>query len=1205
MKPSSASDKHYPQQKFNMNRNIRRRSPQAKQPSSTGEGQKPIFAAYLNMARMNLYNTLRYISNLCDIKDNAKEDNMLEMQVVTFSKLKSDKQEKVCTLLFEHLPFLKSMTQIYATNESPLVSQKDVLNTLQYIIRIIHFQRNFHTHADHYDTVEEKEKERKDEISLLDSLYCSFMSSKRNVKTVFQYTDEEMRFIDGDERMEKIEKEVNGRKKRDFRERSDYYFRLATPEKDGLSTVGLVFLICKLLSKKYATIFLQKIGLFRPKEQGGYSPFTVRENEVMYNIFCSDRIRLPKGRMVSTSDQMALGLDMLNELQKCPAELFETFNKEDKALFEVNFKGSDDEVEDNNSNNADERINLMRRHGDRFTQMALQYLSNYTKPSIVFQLSLGKYRYKFYDRAPFHNGEKDYVRVLQKEINGFGPLAKVEELRKKKYENILRKVNSDESDSLYDADTAKTRPYLTDQYARFAVTNNRIGLMWNDQYCRILDKDNNCYLPNLPEPIPTGNPTEPWAVDKKKIEHNAVPRAWLSTFDLPAFIFLHLLGGKPSNVIREMYGNLVRLFDEIKDKTRNSYFETPLPNEENARKVEIEKREKQLEPLLYNDYHLHVNQVPDKVVEYLMGCGLGNPLTVNQQADDRFNRWADMKVAELKKKTKSLFDKIEKDLDIVGTRINRIGRKDYVEIRPGKLARYLAKDIVAMTSSIDGEGHDKPSGMDFNVLQSEIAVFYFDGDKPLKETNLGSMIRRVVGTNRHPFIEKVMNKNVYDTIDLYQEYLKAKYDYFKNLLSSRKYKDAWFLREAYRNHAVMTDEYMQGDNGLAAKYPNTLQLPDGLFTDAIREQLVTNEETRNNPFIIAALADEKNGYSASYLLNVYFTHVLGDASQPFYRNQGDRYKRNYKLFDALWGKGTYLTDEEIAYRLRKDGDNPAPIRKEIDRYKKNDEEYIKLMHQLRELQHNERDIRRQRNEDMLLFLMAKKQLFAFKGADFDQFRLQDIVPIGDRQSKTDNILNQTVDFSVRIDLFDDQNKPILGSNKQTIQRTIRQEGLKLKNYGDFNRFLYDSRIGLLLKQLEEPEGGFLREDLEKELEKYDNTRPEIFKVLQQIERSIIRDHQDSLCDENADKEGFSYIDDDGNLKPYRNNFFHLLTLCDQYCKTDGNPNEQAIILSEIRNSYSHNRYVKDLCKLIEAGKLTLPKVAELIHKKLLEMEKRE
>ena len=1199
------SDRHPHTQGVNKNGNAVRRSPQAKQPETTGE-LRPVFAAYLNMARMNLYNTLRYISNLCDITDKTTEDKLFDMKLVTGSKLTSDKQEKACALLMERLPVLRSMSQVYATNESPNVPNEKVLETLQRIIHIIHFQRNLHTHADHYDTPEEKAEEKKNEKALLDSLDCAFMSAKRTVKNTFQYTDNDMKFIDGNERMERKEKVIKGKKVRFYAERSDYYFRLGTPEWDGLSTAGLTFLICKLLSKKYATIFLQRIGLFKSMRQnGGYSPFTVRENEVMFNIFCSDRIRLPKGRLVSTTDQMALGLDMLNELQKCPTELFETFCKADRSLFEVRHNSMDDDAENTTSNNADEDINLMRRKGDRFTQLALQYLSNYTKPSIVFQLSLGKYRYKFYDRAPFHQGEKDHVRVLQKEINGFGPLAKAEELRKTKYENILRKVNSDDSDRLYDADTAQTRPYLTDQYARFAVTNNRIGIMWNDQFCRILDKDNSCYLPNLPEPSATGNPAEPWAVDKDKIEHNAVPRAWLSTFDLPAFLFLHLLGGKPSNVIREAYGNMTRLFDEIKNNSRNTYFNDPLPNGDSARKVEIEKRKMQLEPLLYNDYHLHISQVPDKVVEYLIGCGIGDSLAVKQDADDRFNKWADKRVTELRDETKRRFERIEKDLDIVGTRDNRIGRKGYVEIRPGALARYLAKDIVAMTKSLDGKGKDKISGLDFNVLQSEIAVFYDDGDKPLKETSLGATLRQVVGTNRHPFIKTVMDKNVYDTIDLYQEYLIAKAGYFNDLLRSRNYTDAWFLREAYRNHAAKTDEYMQGDKGLAARYPDTLQLPDGLFTDAIRDQLGINDETRNNPHIQAALADEKYGHSAAYLLNVYFTHVLGDDSQPFYRSQGDRYKRHYKLFDTLWSKDTYMTDDEISYRLRKEGDNPALIRRAIDKYKNQTEEYTKLMHQLRDMQRNERDIRRYRNEDMLLFLIAKKLLFAFKGTDFDQFHLQDIVPIGDKQSKADNILNQTIPFSVRIDLLDDENKPIKDENKQPMQRTIRQEGLKLKNYGDFQKFLYDSRIGLLLSQLDEPEGGFPREDLERELERYDNSRPEIFRVLQEIERDIIHEHQSALCDENYGKEGFGYTDDKGDYMSYRNNFSRLLTLCDQYRKADGMPNEQAEIFTEIRNSYSHNRYVKELCKLIEAGDLSLPNVAELIHKKLIEMEKRE
>ena len=1210
MNQQSTSDNRSKYSENNTSRGTSRCSPLAKQPETTDE-LKPVFAAYLNMARMNLYNTLRYIARLCDIVEQEKDDEyILGMNVLKFSELgkkDADKKQKVCELLMEHLPVLRSMTQVYATNESPTVSENDVQQTLRHLVCIINFQRNFHTHADHYDTPKEKDEEKRHEKAILDSLDCAFMSAKRSVKTVYQYTDTDMRFIDGSERMERKEKMVNGKKIKYFSERNDYFFRLSTPEGDGLSSVGLIFLVCKLLNKKYATIFLQKVGLFRPmRQKGGYSPFNVRENEVMFNIFCAERIRLPKGRMVCTTDEMALGLDMLNELQKCPSELFETFNRDDRALFEVRYTNSNDEAENATRNCADEDINLMRRHGDRFTQLALQYISELARtiqPNIVFQLSLGKYRYKFYDRAPFHHGEKDHVRVLQKEINGFGPLSLVEKQRGEKYKKILRKVNNGDSGQLYDADTAQTCPYLTDQYARFAVTGNRIGLMWNDKNLHILK--GLCYLPNLPEPSATNNPIEPWSLDKSMIERNVAPRAWLSTFDLPAFLFLHLLGGNPFVEIVKTYESLTRLFNDIHQGTRYPYFDKLLPNDSNARQNEIRNRKKLLDPLLYNDYQLHVNNVPDKVVEYLVGSGLGDLQIAKHQADERFCQWADKEVAKRRDELKHRFARLEKELDTVGTRDNRIGRKSYAEIRPGKLSRYLAKDIVAMTRSMDGVGKDKPSGLDFNVLQSAIALFYYDGEKPLKETDLGAMLRQVVGTNRHPFIEKMMDKNIYDTIDLYQEYLIAKIDYYQDLLHSRNYTEAWFLREAYRNFAIKTNEYMHGDEGLAARYPRTLQLPDGLFSEAIREQLRVNETTRNNPYIQAALNDEKNGHSAAYLLNVYFTRVLGDDSQPFYRGQDSRYKRHYQLFDTLLGKDTYLPEEEIASRLRKNGDDAAPIRIVIDKYRGQTERYAKLMHQLRELQRNERDIRRYRNEDMILFLLAKKLLLTFKGNDFEQFRLQDIVPIGDRRSKTDSILNQAIDFEVRIDLLDECYKPIKDSSDRPMQRTIRQENMKLKNYGDFYKFLYDSRIGPLLSQLEEPDRGFLREDLEKELERYDNSRTDIFEVLQQIERSIIQGCESALCDENYGKDGFGYTDDKGEYKSYRNNFSRLLTLCDQYRRADGMPNEQAEILSRIRNAYSHNKYVEKLCQLIEEGKLSLPNVAELIYMKLLEMEKRE
>lgn len=1333
-----------------------RRSPGNDQPIADSKELRPVFAAYFNMARANLYSVLRYISAQCGLEVKQDEDSMHELAVVKFANYKHPEvRQKVFSLLMRHIPVLQQMTQAKLTQGKPAkdgkkaipphlsVEQQDVQQTLQDIIRVVNFQRNRFTHADHYDTKEDREKEINREKALFCPLETAFKGSKREVKRIFCYTAADMKFVDQEERMKRILmkdsagnviKDDKGRDQYIFVEHADWYFRLFNttadpitnmPKPDNLTTAGLVFLLCKLLHKRYATQLSQQSGLFRTREHNGHSPFRKKENEVMFNIFCAHRIRLPKGRVESTAVDTALGLDMLSELQKCPPELFDTLSPNDRKLFQLERKDGKPQSE------PDDDINLFRRNGDRFPLLALRFIDTMRGSgieedrilnNIVFQVALGKFRHTFYNRFSLDTNESDRLRVLQKEINGFGPINKVEEFRKTKYAGFIRPI-SDDPDHLYDADTADTTPYLTDHHTTYAITGDRIGITWNalvqkpnseekrnsirltwkDEAMEKLNNDK-CFLPNLLMPT-----------------ENIPPRAWLSVHDLLGLIFLHMIGGNPEAVIMETYSHLVKLLNDINEgkiipKYTKEELETLVTSEPyclylrdvpkklvdyllgNAPQNESEadklfnkwvnrqldgyttnddlifllkdikgghlkphhngvNSEEKLNEFLRKNYHLNINNVPQKLIDYLWGH---LPLTDKQQKKD-FNSWVkrqlkdleDQAVTSLILRLEKRISKFESDLKQVGDKQNRIGRKGYVDVRPGSLARYISKDIMFMTRPDENrKNNGKPSGLDFGVLQSAIATYKGDGNA-LEMTSLGEMMKQAINVNNHPFLSNVMKLTIADAIDLYRQYQKQKLDYFIQLRKGTKgeYKDQWFLREAYRNHIVSLPNNVQGAEGLAARYLDTLQLPDGLFTNAIRTQLANNDNTKDDPYIKAALADENKGHSAAYLFKVYFTHILNDKPQPFYRNQGKLFKRHYNLLDWTYFKQNqekpvpilptmvppelYYSDEEISTMLRKGEFEEAPIFtkinnianrlqqkigtkeilvdckiKEVPDYgeegsasdKAKDAFFAKLMHQLRNLQRNERNIRRYRNQDMLLFLMAKKILLsggvvfkdnAIEENGIEQFKLQDILPPAMKlEGDCNSLLEQPIEFSLTIGLCDESGKPITDANGKQIMRTIHQDSIKLKNYGDFFAFLYDSRIGGLLSQLSISTDDVIdRADLEKELDSYDRKRLKVFAVLQAIERRIIDEHPE-LADSNADGQGF--FDADG--KPYRNSFSGLLSLCKQYLAKEDKLNDLGYGIVDIRNAFSHNRYTSNDNKKINISKMNLPQVAELILK---------
>lgn len=904
---------NYGQNRNRANGNVikERRSTRAKQPDASSNALRPIFAAYFNMARANLYSVLRYISTQCNLEVKHNEDSMINLDVINLANKSQSPElkQKAYSLIMRHIPVLQQMTQTVikqenkakngkeAITEHLFVEPEDLEKILKNILSVINYQRNYFTHADHYDSEEDQQKEKNKEIALYKPLETAFMGSKREVKSIFCYSNEDLLFVDKEERMKRIKKldkdgnvikDQRGKEQFIFVEQPDWYFRLFDtiedktthmPKPEKLTTAGLVFLLCKLLHKKNATQLIQQTGLLRK------SPFSKNENEIMFNIFCAHNIRLPKGRLESSANSSALGLDMLNELQKCPAELFETLNPEDRKQFQLK-RSDSDAVPD-----ADDDINIFRRNGDRFTNLALKYIDSMREvpdeheqdvvlKDIVFQISLGAYRHKFYNRASLDTDEKNRVRVLQKEINGFGPIEKIEQLRKKNYASIIRKT-SDDPEHLYDPDTAETQPYLTDHHASYAVTGNRIGLTWNvllqnpenadkrqtsirfgwnDGKLEKLDKTM-CFLPNLPDS-----------------NANIAPRAWLSIHDLPALIFLHLIGGNPETVIKETYDNYIRFLNDIRGGE--------LTPDGKTNKEELDK-------LLSDKYNLHLRDIPKKIVVYLLGSAPKN----EKEAEKQFIEWVnrqlngDIYKAGLITSLKNRIEKFEQDLKLVGDKQNRIGRKGYVDVRPGSLARYLAKDIMDMTRPDPTmKNNGKPSGLDYNVLQAAIATFKAFGEK-LESTPLGSMLKKAINVENHPFLNALMGQQIKDTIDLYRKYQREKLNYLQKLSqgSTDNFKSQWFLREAYRNFVSKTPESVKGENGLAYRYVETLQLPNGLFTEAVRKQLgnIDNEQLKKD------LNDDKKKDGVAHLINSYFINVLKDNSQPFYLKM----KRHYKVLD--------------------------------------------------------------------------------------------------------------------------------------------------------------------------------------------------------------------------------------------------------------------------------------------------------------------
>lgn len=979
-----------------------------------------------------------------------------------------------------------------------------------------------------------------------------------------------------------------GRLKTKMVECEDFFYRIGreSDERILLSGFGLVYFCAMFLSKGQIKQMLSDIKLFE------VSPYSEKQNGIVRDIICVYRIRTPRGKKLEGSDgKVTLALDILNELRKCPRELFDVLTPEGQKFFE-------DKVEHVNEYTTDDVVKRFRSM-DRFPHLAMKYIDETELfKNIRFQIQLGRFRFKFYDKKCI-DGETE-VRALQKEINGFGRLQEIERERKEKYKDMLQsseeravKIEGEDVNLellQFEKDTAGSTPYITDSRAFYNICNNRIGLYWEEgeNNGRLFTKPGN-YLPDL------------------KVDENGkapidmpAPRAMLSVYELPAMLFCQYLlsdkkinGIKLEDIITDKYNTLRKFFTDVS----------------NGNLIPVNNKEEMIENLKL--YGLTVSEIPDKLVDYLS----------NKELEEQTERNLTMlrgRLALRLQKTIRRKERYEADRKKIGKKDNKYAKKAYADIRHGALARYLSASLLEWQPTKD-EGKDKLTGLNFNKLQSALATFNTSGQfehikQILKEAKL------LDGVIAHPFLQKALGKDIKNIEDLYLKYLIAEINYLKSffnincndksinfekiaLKSNADISKFPFIRGKARWEKRTADYYQK----LAQRYLKvdgkdaTISLPDGLFTNTIIELLKNNYA--DNKALIDCLANEELSNNVAYLISKYFEIVLNDHSQPFYISEDkekkpNRFARVYDLFNILNNKKVRnafvpvpMTSMQINQRftkVQKGNKSKKQILKEIDNYvchmgykDKGNHKTIeeaqtamtrKLTHAIRDVKNNERTIRRYKIQDIILFLMAKqlieKAVEMKNVKDSKEFRLASICK--------SQFLAQTVDFEFPMDV-----------NGQSVY--INQHDMSLKNYGEFYRLLSDDRLPSLLeklattKKVKEGKSTLNYTDVMGELASYDIHRSRIFRAVHQLEKAVVSNKDFKIFLNNPKDKRF-FIDDDVAKMAKRNNFRSLLELLERGDINALAEKERDLIIS-IRNAFSHNHYKVNLDGIASKDKL--------------------
>ena len=507
------------------------------------ENKKQYFGTYSVMALYNARTVLDHIQEISGIEplsENNSEDlwnHPVIKYLYSTDKEKNEKPEATLVIiekLQRYFPFLRIMAESqreYSNRKNNInrleVNSNDIFFVLTRILRVLKMYRD---HTSHYKIYDDKLSDGSDFLSRTEQPLAYMINNYytvavRNTKERYGYKTEDIAFIQNNRF--KFIKDESGRRKSQVN--TSFFLSLQDYNNDEtkklhLSGVGVALLICLFLDKQYINLFLSKLPIF-----SSYS-LQSEERKIIIRSMSINSIKLPKDRIHSEKSNTSIALDMLNEVKRCPDELFNVISPENQSHFRI--------ISDNYNEV------LMKRHTDRFVPLILQYI-DYGKlfKNIRFHVNMGKLRYLFKADKNCIDGQIR-ARVIEQPLNGFGRIEEMEN---------MRKVNGTFAKSgirICDLGTVKRNdatpanyPYIVDTYTHYILENNKVEMFFCDE-------------PIIPE------------IEEDRYVVKTIPSCRMSTLELPALAFHMFLFGseRTEKRIKEICSRYKKLFKAMRNE---------------------------------------------------------------------------------------------------------------------------------------------------------------------------------------------------------------------------------------------------------------------------------------------------------------------------------------------------------------------------------------------------------------------------------------------------------------------------------------------------------------------------------------------------------------------------------------------------------------------------------------------------------------
>lgn len=535
--------------------------------STYNKDDKHFWAAFLNLARHNVYITINHINKLLEIREIDNDEKVLDIKAL-WQKVNKDLNQKarLRELMTKHFPFLE--TAIYTKNKEDKKEVKeekqakaqsfDSLNHCLFLfLEKLQEARNYYSHYKY----SESSKEPMLEKELLKKMYNIFDNNIQLVIKDYQHNKD----INPDEDFKHLD-----RTEEDF----NYYF--ARNKKGNITASGLLFFVSLFLEKKDAIWMQQKLTGFKDNREN--------KKKMTHEVFCRSRMLLPKLRLESTQTQDWILLDMLNELIRCPKSLYERLKGEDRKKFEVPFDSTDEDYDAE----QDPFKNTLIRHQDRFPYFVLRYFDyNEIFKNLRFQIDLGTYHFSIYKKLI--GGQKE-DRHLTHKLYGF---ERIQEFTKQHRPDDWKAIVKD-----FDTYETSEEPYISETTPHYHLENQKIGIRFRN--------GNNDIWPSLET---NGENNEK---SKYKLDKPYQAEAFLSVHELLPMMFYYLLLKKEEPNNDKKNASRVEGFikREIRDifKLYDAFANDEINNIDDLKKyckdkhIEIRHLPKQMIAILYNKH---------------------------------------------------------------------------------------------------------------------------------------------------------------------------------------------------------------------------------------------------------------------------------------------------------------------------------------------------------------------------------------------------------------------------------------------------------------------------------------------------------------------------------------------------------------------------------------------------------------------------